>query len=507
MAWYSAGTIQVAANGTTATGTGTAFLGNVRVGDGITIAGSTALHEVTGVTSNTQLTFSPAYAGSAGSGKTYRVSPILGYDKDLSDAFNAIRLQWGTQLSALQPWAYAASAGQALMDLGGSDSGRAVFVGTPAQGRAALALGSAALLAASSFAQAFLNAANLAAQRAALSLTPASGATDETNGAVWVGNLEGMFGLGGRPVIANTLALMNAKKATQFFYSNVVSAENPYPVYGSGVHIDYPSSANRAVEFFGGVNGTSTRIFYRATSANDTYNAPVEALHSGNSSALPITGSLSPATDNNVSYGVAARRPSVIYAGTGTINTSDAREKSEVRKLTDAELSAAKDLASEIGAYRWLAEVERKGDEAREHIGMTVQRAIEVMESHGLDPFNYGFICYDAWEQETVEHPAEYEEVEVLAVYEQIPVEAVHDEDGNEVEPAHFIDGAELEPARFEQGDLIRVAWTEVTQEAGDRYSFRMDELYAFIAAGANQRTRALEERLARLEAAISATE
>lgn len=95
MAWYNDGTIQVAANGTTATGTGTSFLGGVRVGDGITIAGSAALHEVTGVTSDTQLTFQPPYAGAAGSGLAYRVAPVLGYDKDLSDAFNQIRLQLG----------------------------------------------------------------------------------------------------------------------------------------------------------------------------------------------------------------------------------------------------------------------------------------------------------------------------------------------------------------------------------------------------------------------------
>lgn len=118
MAWYSTGTIQVAAGGTVATGTGTAFLGNVRVGDGITIAGSTAQHEVIGVTSDTQLTFSPAYSGTAGSGKAYRIVPVNGYDKDLSDAFNAIRLTWGTTLASLQPWAYASSAAVARTQLG-----------------------------------------------------------------------------------------------------------------------------------------------------------------------------------------------------------------------------------------------------------------------------------------------------------------------------------------------------------------------------------------------------
>src|SRR5690606_12135578 len=142
--WYGSGTIQVAANGTTATGTGTQFLGNVRVGDGIAIQGSASLHEVTGVTSNTQLTFSPPYAGGAGSGKAFRIVPVLGYDKDLSDAFNALRLEFGDQLSNLQPWATAPTLDAAQTALGMSASGKAVATGTPAQGRAGLALGSAA---------------------------------------------------------------------------------------------------------------------------------------------------------------------------------------------------------------------------------------------------------------------------------------------------------------------------------------------------------------------------
>lgn len=144
MPWYGVGTITIAANGTTATGTGTQFIGNVRVGDGIAIQGSASLHEVTGVTSNTQLSFSPPYAGTAGSGKAFRIVPVLGYDKDLSDAFNQLRLQFGDQLSNLQPWATAPTQDAALTALGMSTSGKAVATGTPAQGRTALGLGTAA---------------------------------------------------------------------------------------------------------------------------------------------------------------------------------------------------------------------------------------------------------------------------------------------------------------------------------------------------------------------------
>lgn len=159
-----------------------------------------------------------------------------------------------------------------------------------------------------------------------------------------------------------------------------------------------------------------------------------------------VDGVLLPATDNARTCGASGSRWSVVYAGTGTINTSDAREKTNVIPLTADELAAASQLAKEIGKYKWLEAVAKKGDAARSHIGLTVQRAIEVMESHGLDPFEYGFICYDEWEA----------------------TDAVVD------------DGEVMQPAK----------------EAGDRYSFRPDELLMFIARGH-------EERLARLEALL----
>lgn len=189
---------------------------------------------------------------------------------------------------------------------------------------------------------------------------------------------------------------------------------------------------------------------------------------------------LRPAADNSHSLGSADRRPTQLFAVTATIGTSDAREKTQVRKLTDAELDAAIALADELGAYRWLSAMVEKGDWARDHIGMTVQRAIEVMEAHGLEPFNYGFICYDQWPDEIVEHPAQYEQVDVPAVL---------DDDGNE-----------REPARVEQGDLISEARTELVRPAGDRYSFRGEELQAFILAGLAARQRSIEDRLAGLE-------
>lgn len=168
---------------------------------------------------------------------------------------------------------------------------------------------------------------------------------------------------------------------------------------------------------------------------------------SPNLAKLQVNGDYAPHADNTFSSGLASRRHSVVWAGTGAISTSDAREKTTVRALNPAELAAAIELGREIGCYQWLAMIATKGDGARRHIGMTVQRAIEIMLGHGLDPFAYGFICYDQWD--------------------------------------------ELPEIRREDGELVQEA-----RPAGDRYSFRMDELLAFIARGLAHRLDGVEQRL-----------
>lgn len=113
---------------------------------------------------------------------------------------------------------------------------------------------------------------------------------------------------------------------------------------------------------------------------------------------VTVGGDFFPLADNARVCGAATNRWSVVYAATGTINTSDARDKEPLQPLSAAELAAARQLASEIGMYQWTASVQAKGADARLHAGLTVQRAIEIMQAHGLDPFRYAFICYDAWE-------------------------------------------------------------------------------------------------------------
>lgn len=165
--------------------------------------------------------------------------------------------------------------------------------------------------------------------------------------------------------------------------------------------------------------------------------------------SITSDGTLSPAQDNTYAIGSSVSRATSIFATNGTIQTSDARMKTDVRKMSDAELSAAKDIAREFGFFQWIERVKTEGDAARWHAGITVQRVISIMSSYGLDPMAYGFVCYDSWEEQ-----------EVVSV------------------------------------DPDNQSKTITKIEAGDRYSLRYSELSIFIARGLEQRISELEDKL-----------
>lgn len=159
-------------------------------------------------------------------------------------------------------------------------------------------------------------------------------------------------------------------------------------------------------------------------------------------------GAFSPASDNTYPIGSSASRVTSIFATNGAIQTSDARMKTDVREMTDGEVEAAKDIAKELGFFKWLERVELEGDSARWHAGITVQRVMEIMEHHGLDPMSYGIVCYDKWD-----------------------------------ESEEFISDPDDESKSFKK-----------ITPAGDRYSLRYAELNVFIAKGMEKRISDLEK-------------
>jgi hypothetical protein len=108
---------------------------------------------------------------------------------------------------------------------------------------------------------------------------------------------------------------------------------------------------------------------------------------------------LVPQTDNLKSAGTGALRFSVIYAGTGAINTSDEREKQDIDDIPDAWLDAWADVRWQ--RYRFRDSVAAKGNGARWHVGVVAQRVRDVFAEHGLDAFEIGLLCYDKWGAES----------------------------------------------------------------------------------------------------------
>ncbi len=248
----------------------------------------------------------------------------------------------------------------------------------------------------------------------------------------------------------------------------------------TGAGVEVPGSALFARRFLGGpylaegdaqidgaaIVGTAAQGFGRMTSAGSAVYIQAGTLNTSGGSPNPIIfsnmyggagGPVHPLGDNVQALGLGSFRWSTIYAGTGTINTSDEREKTWRGAMTAAELVAAKRIAGELGFYQWNDAIAEKGaDEARYHFGVRAQAVWAIMADEGLvDPIDedgkpgdtpYAFLCYDEWQQSA----------------------AVLDRDDNVIAPE---------------------------RPAGSKFGLRLDQLSLFLIA-------AQEARLAALEAA-----
>lgn len=182
------------------------------------------------------------------------------------------------------------------------------------------------------------------------------------------------------------------------------------------------------------------------------------------------TAAWRPYADNVYNYGAPAFRIKDSYFGNAPTVTSDAREKTNVTPLTVEALRCAAELTSSIGWFKWLTAVAEKGDAARKHVGLTVQHVIEILSLAGLNPFEFGFICYDRWD-------AEYEPV--------MRERSIVDDFGDEI--------IFTEPT----GEM------RCTLEAGDRYSLRDGEFNKFLLAGMAWKMKNLEDSVQRLNKAV----
>jgi len=150
-----------------------------------------------------------------------------------------------------------------------------------------------------------------------------------------------------------------------------------------------PSTATTAANLSGSTLSTSS---YTLSSSNTFI-----ALASNTGHGVFVSGSaaFAPDLDNTFTCGGPTNRWAQVYAASGSINTSDGNQKTELMSLTAAELRVATSLAKKVGTYKFLDSVAKKREEARTHIGLIAQQVVACFKEEGLDPFAYGMVCFD----------------------------------------------------------------------------------------------------------------
>lgn len=100
-----------------------------------------------------------------------------------------------------------------------------------------------------------------------------------------------------------------------------------------------------------------------------------------------------PNADNARTLGDGSHRWSTVYAASGTINTSDGRQKTIRGELTPQEIAAWGDVRLLI--FQWNDAICEKGEGARLHAGAIAQDVQAAFARHGLDASRYALWCSD----------------------------------------------------------------------------------------------------------------
>lgn len=141
----------------------------------------------------------------------------------------------------------------------------------------------------------------------------------------------------------------------------------------------------------GATNTSTVRAGIQFDGTNQTINNYTANAYRGGRDA---SGNERPGSDNLASNGTAGARWSVIYAGTGAINTSDRRNKKSIGPIPEAWL----DAWSEVEWCRFKF----RGGGKRWHVGLIAQDVHAAFDRHGLDAFAIGLCCYDEWDDEHI---------------------------------------------------------------------------------------------------------
>ena len=182
---------------------------------------------------------------------------------------------------------------------------------------------------------------------------------------------------------------------TTFYPIIVRNQSNPSTGRGVGIEFQSPDGTNSY--------RTGGRIKVEQSTTNkDTMTLMVNSLGTQTTflELNPNGNSVAPGIDNTISIGRSDRRWSVVYAGSGTINTSDDREKRYI-DITDIEKKVAIELKLNMKKFKFNDAIEAKGeDKARIHFGASAQTVKSIFEKYGLNASDYAILCHDEWEEQ-----------------------------------------------------------------------------------------------------------
>lgn len=274
-------------------------------------------------------------------------------------------------------------------------------------------------------------------------------------------------------------------------------------------------------------------------SSNHQYSLKIQTQNTDRM-RFQLGGNIESGVDNTQTFGTASKRWSEVFAGNGTINTSDETMKSFLGDFSDKERSVAVKVKALLTKFKWNESIEREengGKKARIHVGIGAQSLAEAFSSEGLDASDYAMFCYDEWEEErttiqtnrgqtvTIEKEIEQQVIETVTVskivedvklingkytlvreskdvevnqpkYEMhkvydvngnqvLDISSTKDQDGNynTVSTARVIAVPVMETIKITEEVPAEPIYEEVITPAGSRYGVRLDQVLSFILA------------------------
>ena len=218
---------------------------------------------------------------------------------------------------------------------------------------------------------------------------------------------------------------------------------------------------------FGNDNGISIRTYPRKKSGGgiDAENVKTVAMS-------PSLSAFRPGKDKDISLGTANYRFLEVYTESGDITTSDARHKTEIQDVNTSLMKAWGKVSYKT--FKMLDAVEKKGAEARIHIGLIAQDIIAAFESENLDAFKYGLVCKDTWDAE--EPIYDTRTVKVNKVADETTGEVLQEEGVKTVTTL-------LQEGR-EEGEILSVRYDECLALEAAYQRWRMDQIESLLREG-----------------------